>query len=506
MTDSFSDLADAEANLQKRGATSNRSGRESNATESPRRRNTPDDTSQLPPNSPESECGVLGCILLSPNDCLGRCIEKLKEGGVVFYDLRLLTLYETLVGMYDRREQIDTITVMQRLKDDDTLEQVGGIVFLNQLQNDVPSAANLPSYLDIVLEKHRLRKMIATATQIVSSAFESNGDSDKILEEAEKQLIRLTQDRDFTGLRETKEIIAAAIAQLEAYFNRQGQLGGIATGFTDFDRLTDGLHPGEMIVIAARPSIGKTSWAMNVAENVVLNQKLPVGVFSLEMTSEQLMLRMLCSIARVSTRNIQQGFVAETDFPKLRTAVGSMATAPIYIDDSASLTLMQLRSKARRMAQQFGIKLFIIDYLQLLRTGSRGRDGRQQEVSDISAGIKALAKELNVPIIVLAQLNREVESRGGKPRLSDLRESGALEQDSDVVGLLYKPKPEKEEKENDAPPTDAEPVTLIIGKNRSGPSGECALIFFKSITRFESASKVSDNDIPEENQLPYKDQ
>jgi replicative DNA helicase len=251
-----------------------------------------------------------------------------------------------------------------------------------------------------------------------------------------------------------------------------------------------------MIVIAARPSMGKTSLAMNIAEHVAVDLKLPVGVFSLEMTSESLVLRMLCSRSRVNLRNVREGFLAERDFPKLTGAAGTLASAPLFIDDSGGLSILQLRAKARRMSQQYGIKLFVIDYLQLLHSTSRRAENRQQEIADISNGIKALAKELNVPVIVLSQLNRELErEKNRKPRMSDLRESGAIEQDADLVGLLYKPNADDEEAAA-ATEEDAVPVNLLIAKQRNGPTGDVHLTFLKPFTRFESAAKVGDEDMP----------
>jgi replicative DNA helicase len=262
--------------------------------------------------------------------------------------------------------------------------------------------------------------------------------------------------------------------------------------------MTTGLHGGEMIVIAARPSMGKTSLAMNIAEHVAIEQKLPVGVFSLEMTSESLVLRMLCSRSRVNLRNVREGFLAERDFPKLTGAAGKLAGSPLFIDDSSGLSILQLRAKARRMHQQYHVQLFVIDYLQLLHSTARRAENRQQEIADISSGLKALAKELNVPIIVLSQLNRELErEKNRKPRMSDLRESGAIEQDADLVGLLYKPN--AEEDENAPAPAAAEeavPVNLLIAKQRNGPTGDVNLTFLRSYTRFESAAKVSDEDVP----------
>jgi replicative DNA helicase len=260
--------------------------------------------------------------------------------------------------------------------------------------------------------------------------------------------------------------------------------------------MTSGLHPGEMVVIAARPSMGKTSLAMNIAEHVAIEQKLPVGVFSLEMTAESLVLRMLCSRSRVNLRSVREGFLAERDFPKLLGSADKLARAPLFIDDSSGLSILQFRAKARRMAQQYDIKLFVVDYLQLLHSTARRAENRQQEIADISGGIKALAKELNVPVIVLSQLNRELErEKNRKPRLSDLRESGAIEQDADVVGLLYRPS-SNDEDEGGGEESDALPVNLLIAKQRNGPTGDVNLTFLKSFTRFESAAKVSDDDVP----------
>jgi len=275
-------------------------------------------------------------------------------------------------------------------------------------------------------------------------------------------------------------------------------LNGLGTGFPDLDRMTDGLHGQEMIVIAARPSMGKTSLAMNIVEHVVLEQNLPAGVFSLEMSAESLVLRMLCSIARVNLRSIREGFMSEADFPKLTSAAGRLAKAKLLIDDSAGLSILDLRARARRMHQQHGVKLFVIDYLQLLHsTSRRSQDNRQQEIADISSGIKALAKELKVPVLVLSQLNRELEKdKSRKPRLSDLRESGAIEQDADVVGLLYKPTASDDEDGAQAEEADGLPVNLLIAKQRNGPTGDINLTFLKSYTRFESAAKVSDEDMP----------
>jgi replicative DNA helicase len=430
---------------------------------------------------------------------MGQCIEKLKDGGSeVFYDLRHQTIYELMAAMYDQRQAIDIITLQQKLKDKGLLEQIGGITYLASLQDAVPSAANLSYYLDIVGEKFLLRRMIVICTEAVGKVYEFEGEVDALLDEVERDVLKIAESRAQTGTASVKELVGKAILTVENYFDRKGVLNGLGTGFVDLDRMTDGLHGAEMIVIAARPSMGKTSLAMNVVEHVVLELGQPVGVFSLEMSAESLILRMLCSIARVNLRSIREGFMHESDFPKLTSAAGKLAKSKLLIDDSAGLSILQLRARARRMHQQHGIKLFVIDYLQLVHsTARRSQDNRQQEIADISSGIKALAKELNVPVIVLAQLNRELEKdKSRKPRLSDLRESGAIEQDADLVGLLYKPS--SGDDEDGAPPEEADglPVNLLIAKQRNGPTGDINLTFLKSYTRFESAAKVSDEDMP----------
>ena len=466
---------------------------------SPRQRSAsasgPGQVDRLPPHAQEAEQGVLGCVLLSPGDGMGICIEKFSAGADVFYDLRHRTIYELLVEMYDRKEAIDLVTLQQRLKDRNQLEGVGGLAFLTGLPDAVPSAANLTYYVDIVREKHLLRRMIQTCTSVVGRVYEFEGEVDALLDEVERDVLRISEERVEATTRTIKDLVKRAIGTIEEFHQRQGMLTGIASGFADLDKMTSGFHGGEMIVIAARPSMGKTSLAMNIAEHVTVEQRLAVGVFSLEMTAESLVLRMLCSRSRVNLRSVRDGFLAERDFPKLTGSAGKLAGAPLFIDDTPGLSILQLRAKARRMVQQHGIKLFVIDYLQLLHSTSRRAENRQQEIADISNGIKALAKELSVPVIVLSQLNRELEKdKNRKPRLSDLRESGAIEQDADLVALLYKPSGGDED-EPTSVEQEAVAVNVLIAKQRNGPTGDVALTFLKSYTRFESAAKVSAEDV-----------
>lgn len=459
----------------------------------------PQSIDRLPPHAIEAEQGVLGCALLAPNTNIGLCIEKIRRGAEVFYDIRHQEIYNLLLEMYDEKVGIDLITLQNRLQVKGLLESVGGLPYLAALMDAVPSAANLEYYLNIVREKHVLRTLLQTCTQVVGRVHDHDGGVDELLDEVERDILQISQERIEGVSMAIKDLVYRAISRIEDYHQRQGMLTGIATGFQDFDKMTSGMHGGEMIVIAARPSMGKTSLAMNIVEHVVLEQKLPVGVFSLEMTAESLVLRMLCSRSRVNMRNVTAGFLAERDFPKLTDAATSMASSKLFIDDTAGLSILQLRAKARRMYQQHGIKMIVIDYLQLLRAESTRIENRQQEIAMISNGIKALAKELSVPVIVLSQLNRELEKdKNRKPRLSDLRESGSIEQDADLVGLLYKAVEEKgagEEEEPAGPASDVVPVNLLIAKQRNGPTGDVKLTFFKSFTRFESASKISDEDV-----------
>ncbi|MGZ4967052.1 MAG: replicative DNA helicase, partial [Chthoniobacterales bacterium] len=330
------------------------------------------------------------------------------------------------------------------------------------------------------------------ATESVRRAYEEQDEVHALLDEVEQKIFAVGEDRFKGQLPTMKEQVMGALESIEKLWEQRGGITGISTGFHELDRMTNGLHDGEMIVIAARPSMGKTALAMNIAEHVAINGKLPVAVFSLEMSGQQLVQRLLCSRARVNLQKVREGFLPEHDFPKLTNAASKLAEAEIYIDDSAGLSILELRAKARRLKAQKNIQLIVIDYLQLLRsTTRRAQDNRQLEISEISAGIKGLAKELKIPVIVLAQLNRQPEARsGGKPRLSDLRESGSIEQDADLVGLLVRP--EIYEEDEEARAEKAGEAELIIAKQRNGPVGDIPLTFLKEFTRFEDRARSSE--------------
>ncbi len=426
-------------------------------------------------------------MLISPREIIAECVERITEE--YFYVPAHQTVYTVLVELWNVGAGIDLITFTQTLRDRNLLETVGGASFVTSLYTFVPTAANITYYLEIVREKFILRQIISACTESVRRSYEEQDQVDNLLDEVEQKIFAVGEDRFKGQMPGMKEQVMGALESIEQLWERRGEITGISTGFTELDRMTNGLHEAEMIVIAARPSMGKTALAMNIAEHVAITSKLPVAVFSLEMSSQQLVQRLLCSRARVNLQKVREGFLAERDFPSLTAAASKLAEAQIYIDDTAGLSILELRAKARRLKAQKDIQLIVVDYLQLLKsTTRRAQDNRQLEISEISSGIKGLAKDLKLPIIVLAQLNRQPEARsGGKPRLSDLRESGSIEQDADLVGLLVRP--EVYEEDEEARAEKAGEAELIIAKQRNGPVGEVPLTFLKEFTRFEDRAR-----------------
>jgi replicative DNA helicase len=451
------------------------------------RTGSPQDIHRPPPHSVEAEQGVLGSMLISPRDAIGEVGEKITAD--YFYVPAHQTIFNALVDLWNVGQGIDLITFTQVLRDRDLLESVGGAAAVTNLFTFVPTAANVGYYIEIVRDKYILRSIIAAGTESVRRAYEEQDEVGNLLDEVEQRIFAVGEDRFKGQMLSMKDQVMEAIESIEKLYERKGGITGVSTGFIEFDRMTSGMHPSEMIVIAARPSMGKTALAMNIAEHVAINEKLPVGVFSLEMSSQQLVQRLLCSRARVNLQKVRDGFLGERDFPSLTAAASKLAEAKIFIDDTASLSILELRAKARRLKAQQDVQLIIIDYLQLLRsTSRRAQDNRQLEISEISAGLKGLAKELKIPVIVVAQLNRQPEQRsGGKPRLSDLRESGSIEQDADLVGLLVRP--EMYEEDEEARQEKSGEAELIIAKQRNGPVGEIPLTFLKEFTRFEDRAR-----------------
>jgi len=378
------------------------------------------------------------------------------------------------------------------LRDRDQLDRVGGAAFVTELFTFIPTAANAAYYIDILQEKWTLRQVIATCTEYAARSYDEQDNVPSLLDEVEQHINKIARERFQAKSLSMKDQVMEAIESIEKLYERRGSITGLPTGYTELDKMTDGLHGAEMFVIAARPSMGKTALAVNIAEHIAVDHKKPVAIFSLEMSSQQLVQRLLCSRARVNLQRVRDGFLAERDFPNLTAAASKLAESQIFIDDTAGLSILELRAKARRLKTQHDIQLIVIDYLQLLRsTSRRAQDNRQLEIAEISSGVKALAKELAIPIIVLAQLNRNPENRSGdskgRPRLSDLRESGSIEQDADIVALLMREEyyadteEEKQEAEGKA--------TLIIAKQRNGPIGDVPLTFLKEFTRFEDRAR-----------------
>src|SRR6201996_5223724 len=439
------------------------------------------------PFSEDGEKGVLCSLLLSPRDVADICVLRLRSDA--FYIPAHEIIYSLVLEFGEKSKPIDFVALKQALKDRNQLEEVGGPEYLSDLYNFVPTAANAAYYIDIVREKYVLRRLISTCNRLSTQCYDQQGEIEPLLDEAEKEIFSITGEHVKTEIVPTKDLVMEAIEQIEKLYENRGSVTGLPTGFIELDRMTSGLHAAEMIVIAARPSMGKTALAMNIAEHVAIQEKLAVGVFSLEMSSQQLVQRLLCSRARVNLQKVRDGFLAERDFPSLTAAASKLAEAKIFIDDSAGLSILELRAKARRLKAQQNVSLIIVDYLQLLRSPTkRAQENRQLEISEISAGIKGLAKELKIPVIVVAQLNRQPEQRsGGKPRLSDLRESGSIEQDAALVGLLVRP--ELYEEDEEARAEKSGEAELIIAKQRNGPVGEIPLTFLKEFTRFEDRAR-----------------
>lgn len=441
---------------------------------------------RMPPQSLEAESGVLGAMLLD-RDAIAQAIEAVDAES--FYKEANGKLFSAIVEIYDANRPVDILTVTEHLKNRKELESVGGAAYISSLIDAIPSPSNVLHYLEIVREKALLRKLIAAASGIVNRCYDGGDDAGEILDEAERRIFEVSQRRRMQGFVRIGDLIKHSIETVESLYQRKEYVTGLPSGYTDLDTMTAGFQPSDLVIIAARPSMGKTSLALNIVEHVSVMEKIPSAIFSLEMAREQLVLRMLCSHARVNAHNVRTGFISEKhDFPKLVNAAGKLAAAPVFIDDSPSISVLEMRAKARRLAAQEGIRLIVVDYMQLMRSASRKVENRQQEISEISRSLKALARELNVPIIVLSQLNREAEARPDhRPRLADLRESGAIEQDADVVMLLFRE--EYYEPDNEEARGRAE---VIIAKQRNGPVGTVKLTFLEECTHFENYTARED--------------
>jgi replicative DNA helicase len=436
---------------------------------------------RLPPQSVEAEQSVLGAILID-RDTMIEIADFLKPED--FYRQAHGRIYAVMLDLSERREPIDIVTVSEALERTGDLEAVGGRAYLGTLSNSTPTAVHAAQYARIVERKSLLRNLIGAAGKIAGIGYEDPAEIQEAIDRAESELFAVSQRRIGAGFSPLKSLLHDAYDRLDYLHAHRGEISGVRTGFGDLDTLTTGLQKSDLVILAARPSVGKTSFALNIAEHAAVKDRKSVGIFSLEMSKEQLVLRLLSSVSNIDSQRLRTGFLEELDFARIAPAMNSLSEAPIYIDDTPNITTMELRTKARRLQAEAGVDLIIVDYLQLMQSSTTTRDAnRVQEVSEISRGLKALARELKVPVIALSQLSRQPEMRESKePRLSDLRESGSIEQDADLVMFLWREK----ERGSDDQQTDGEVVKLKLSKHRNGPTGEIDLWFKKAQTRFVS--------------------
>ena len=434
---------------------------------------------KLPPHAIEAEMALLGSMILD-GLVIGEVVQILK-GKEDFYKPSHAAIYQVLVDLYDKNQPIDAVHLQQMLKDRGELENIGGIKYLVELFESVPSATSAAYYARLVREKSILRKLIEAAGNVLFEAYTSSDPVDDLLDRAEQQIFDLTETKSTTDASDLHSLIQETYTRLETHDGRA--ISGLATGFIELDEMLSGLQSGELLILAARPSMGKTALALNIAEHIGVTSKQPVAIFSLEMSKQQLAQRLLCSRSGVDSQRLRRNMIRADDWAVLQNACGQLSDAPIFIDDTPGLTLLGLRAKARRLAQRHHIQAIFIDYLQLMTAGSR-TDSREQEVSTISRGIKALAREIKVPVVCLSQLNRQTANREGhRPIMSDLRESGSIEQDADVVMMLHREDYYRRKEEGHVDDNIAE---LIIAKQRNGPTGTVKLHFQSATTRFNN--------------------
>jgi replicative DNA helicase len=445
---------------------------------------------KLPPQNLEAEQSVLGGILIE-NEAINRVTEILDPDD--FYRDAHRKIFNALINLSERDEPADLITLTNELRKIDQLDSIGGASYLASLIDSVPTAANIEYYAKIVKEKSILRKLIQTSTEIVTQSYEDRGDIEVFLDEAERAIFDISEKRVKPSFYSIRDVVKESFKTIERLFQKKELVTGVPSGFKELDRMTAGFQPSDLIIIAGRPSMGKTAFCLNVAQYAAIENKIPVAIFSLEMSKEQLVIRMLCSEAHVEGTRLRTGFLNESDWPKLTIAAGNLSEAPIYIDDSAALSVLELRAKARRLKSEHGMGMLIIDYLQLMK-GRVRVESRQQEISEISRSLKALAKELNIPVIAVSQLSRKTEERtGNRPQLSDLRESGAIEQDADLILFIYRDEVYNRSEDN----PNRGKAEVIIGKQRNGPIGKIEMAFLDKFTTFKELYKGETENIYE---------
>ncbi|WP_433745977.1 replicative DNA helicase [Falsibacillus pallidus] len=440
---------------------------------------------RIPPQNIEAEQAVLGAIFLEPAS-LTVASEVLIPDD--FYRSSHQKIYNVILKLSDVGKAIDLITVSEELAAAKELEDVGGISYLSELAAAVPTAANIEYYARIVEEKSLLRRLIRTATNIAKDGYAREDEVEALLGEAEKNIMEVAQRKNAGAFHNIKDVLVRTYDNIELLHNRQGDITGIATGFAELDRMTAGFQRNDLIIVAARPSVGKTAFALNIAQNVATKTEENVAIFSLEMGAEQLVMRMLCAEGNINAQNLRTGSLTDEDWRKLTMAMGSLSNSGIFIDDTPGVRITEIRSKCRRLKQEHGLGMILIDYLQLIQGSGRSGENRQQEVSEISRSLKELARELQVPVIALSQLSRGVEQRQDKrPMMSDIRESGSIEQDADIVAFLYRDDYYDKESEN------KNIIEIIIAKQRNGPVGTVSLAFVKEYNKFVNLERRFDD-------------
>lgn len=439
---------------------------------------------RVPPQNIEAEQAVLGAMMIE-REAISKVSEILRPED--FYREAHRLIFNAMMELFNKNEAVDLVTVVEVLRRDEKLEGAGGIAYVSALANSVPTAANVMYHARIVEEKALLRQLITTATQVAGMGYEANEEVAVIMDKAEKMILEVSNRKAGQEFASIKNIIFDVFDKVSELYSSKGGITGLPTGFKDLDKLTSGLQPSDLILIAARPSMGKTAFVLNIAQHIAIKEKKAVAFFSLEMSKEQLVQRMLCAEAPIDAQRLRIGELENNDWDKLVRAADRLAAAPIFIDDTAGISVMEMRSKARRLKIEHDLQLIIIDYLQLMQgsTGGSRSENRQQEISEISRSLKALARELKVPVIALSQLSRSVESRQvKKPMLSDLRESGSLEQDADIVAFIYR-------EDYYEPETERKNITdIIVAKHRNGPVDSVQLFFHKQFTKFSDLSRM----------------
>ena len=432
-----------------------------------------------PPQNLEAERCVLGAVLLD-NQLVNQAVELLRTNDFYLSGHRLI--FQHMISLLENSKAIDFVTLTDSIRSSGQLDELGGASFISSLIDGVPRLTNIEDYARIVQEKSTLRNLIKRSTEIITSCYEQQDNVESILDDAESAIFNIAESKVRSGFLSVGELAKTSFKKIEAVASSRQMVTGIPTGFTDFDNLTSGMQSSDLIVLAARPSMGKTALALNIATHVALSVKKSVGMFSLEMAGDQLLLRMLCSEARVDAHQLRTGYLSKEDWNKITKKLGELSQAPVFIDDSAGITLLEMRAKARRLKAENSLDLLIVDYLQLIAGGKGRYENRQQEISSISRGLKGLAKELDIPVIAISQLSRAPEQRTGdhRPQLSDLRESGSIEQDADLVAFIFREEVYKPTEENRGI------AELIISKQRNGPIGGLKLAFLREYTSFEN--------------------